>query len=62
MFHSAVFSDSQPFADGQQLFFTNLVFFPRFQAFGRALMGGGHGAVALNVFFSFLDAVLRERY
>ena len=59
VFHAAVFADGQPFASGLQLFFANLVFFTRFQAFGRGFVGGGHGAVALDVFLGFLVIVLR---
>ena len=57
--HPAVFADSQAFASGLQLFFTNFVFLARFQAFGGVFMGGGHGTVALDVFLGFLVAVLR---
>jgi hypothetical protein len=54
VFHPAVFADSQPFASGLQFFFADLVFFTRLQAFGGAFVGGGHGAVALDVFLGFL--------
>lgn len=59
MFQTAVFTDCQAFASRLQLFLANLVFFARFQAFGRRLVGRGHGAVTLDVFFSFFVSVLR---
>ena len=58
VFHPAVFADGQPFASGLQFFFADLVFFTRLQALGRAFVGGGHGAVALDVFFGFLAVLV----
>ena len=59
---SALFANRQTLASGLQLFLADLFFFTGFQAFGDSLMGHGHGPVALDVFFGFLVAMLRERY
>src|SRR5688500_17322792 len=48
--HSAVFSYGQALAGGLQLFLALVVLLARFQAFGRRLVRGRHGAVALGIF------------
>ena len=62
VFHAAILADGQAFASGLQFFVADLFFFARFQAFGGGLMGGGHGAVALDVFLGFLVGLLCKRY
>ena len=58
MFHAAVFAHAKSFARGLKLFFTHLGLFGRFKAFGGAFVGGGHGAVAADVFFKLFVSVV----
>jgi hypothetical protein len=60
--HAAVFANSQAFASGLQLRNANVGFFARLQALGSRLVGCGHGAVALYIFFNFFVAVLGMRH
>ena len=60
--HAAVFANSQAFASGLQLRGANIWFLARLQAFGSRLVGCGHGAVALYIFFNFFIAVLGMRH
>ena len=55
--HAAVFSDGQVFAGRLQLFHAHGFALAAFQALGSGFMGGGHGAVARDVFLGFLIRV-----
>jgi hypothetical protein len=55
---TAVFANAQALASRLQVFHAGIVFFARFQAFGGAFVGSGHGFVACDVFF---DVGLRMR-
>jgi hypothetical protein len=58
--HAAVFAQRQALAGGLQLFGALGRFFAGLQAFGRRLVGLGHGAVSGNVFLDFFGAVLGQ--
>jgi hypothetical protein len=58
--HAAVFAQRQALAGGLQLFGALLRFFAGLKAFGRCFVRLGHGAVAGDVLFHFLLAVLRH--
>jgi hypothetical protein len=60
--HAAVFANGQAFASGLQLLGANIWFLARLQALSSRLVGCGHGAVALHIFFDFLVAVLGMRH
>jgi hypothetical protein len=52
--HAAVFSNGQALAGACSSFMHTASPLPAFQAFGGGLVGGGHGAVALDVGLGFL--------
>lgn len=56
--HAAVFAQRQALAGGLQLFGALIWFFSGLQAFGCRFVRLGHGAVAGDVLFYFLLAVL----
>jgi hypothetical protein len=58
--HAAVFTNAKAFAGCLQLLDTGVWLLTALQAFGSIFMSGGHGAVALHVFFDFFVAVLSE--
>ena len=58
--HAAVFAQRQALAGGLQVFGALGRLFARLQAFGRRLVGFGHGAVSGNVFLDFFVAVLGQ--
>ena len=61
VFHATHLADGQGFARGLQVFLALLFTFARFEAFGRRLVRGGHGAVAGDVFLGFFVVVLCVR-
>jgi hypothetical protein len=58
--HTAVLAKRQAPASRLQLFGALVRLFTGLQAFGRRLVGLGHGAVASNVFLDFFVAVLGQ--
>ena len=56
--HAAILAKRQATASRLQLFGALVWLFTGLQAFGRRLVGLGHGAVASNVFLDFFIAVL----
>jgi hypothetical protein len=55
--HTAHFAYRQAFACGLQLSFANLFFFASLQTLGSAFVGGGHRAVAGDIFLAFFVAM-----
>jgi hypothetical protein len=62
MLHAAVFANRQTLAGRLQFLQTLVFLFARFQAFSGALVGGGDGAVALDVRLGFLVTMFLLRY
>ena len=62
MLHPAIFANRQALARRLQFLAAHVFFFTGFQALCCGLVGGGHGAVAGNVFFGFLVAMTVTRY
>ena len=59
VFHPAVFANGQTLATGLKFLVARIGLLAGFQALGRGLVRGRHGAVPGHVFLDLLVAVLR---